>query len=260
MIEPVERVDVDGVRMAFQATGAGRTLLAVHGNFASKRWFTEQLRALPRGWRVVAPDLPNFSDSDPLKEPISIETYARYLCSFVDALGETRVVLMGHSLGGAVAQVFAARYPERLLGLVLVASPPPQGFKTPEDRYPFFEMLRGNRALMAQVLAPTIEGSKPSYFGAIVEDALELAPAAFTGNARALERYAVEADLKGLRVPTLVLQGGRDTIVSEAMARATARSIPGARLELWPEAGHSPQIEQPERFNARLAEFLEVLP
>jgi pimeloyl-ACP methyl ester carboxylesterase len=259
---PVHYVQAENVRIAYHEAGAGRPLVMVHGNFASKRWFSEQLADPPPGWRVIAPDLPNFGDSDALPEAISIEAYARYLHAFTQALGLERFALLGHSLGGAVAQVYATEHPETLLGLVLVAAPPPGGFVYPEELYPVLESLKGNREALAQALGPTMAARRPAYFGALVDDALKMHPDAYTGNGRALGRYDVSNKTSRVRCPVLVIRGALDLphLVSEEMARETAAAYPDARLELPSHLGHSPQIEDPAWFNKRLYAFLEGLP
>ena len=252
-----QSVDLNGVCVAYQESGTGRPLVCVHGNFASKRWFTEQLKAPPEGWRVLALDLPNFGDSDALGQSISIGAYADVLREFVQALDLSPFALMGHSLGGGVAQVYAARHPETLRGLILIAAAGPSGLVTPEERYMGLEMLKNNPGLMASALEPTMPTGKPSYFSGIVEDALKMHPEAFSGNARALEHYNVTSALKRVRCPVLVVRGEHDYLISEGMARESAAAFEAAQLELWDDIGHSPQIEDPKHFNHLLGEFLK---
>ena len=255
-----QSVNLNGVEVVYQASGTGRPLVCVHGNFASKRWFTEQLKAPPEGVRVLALDLPNFGESDALGSSVSIGAYADVLGEFAEVLELSTFALMGHSLGGGVAQVYAARRPDTLSALVLVAAAGPSGLVTPEERYAGLEMLRDNPGLMASALSPTMPTGKPSYFEGIVEDALKMHPDAFSGNARALGHYNVTSALKAVMCPVLVVRGEQDYLVSEEVARETAAAFAGvpsgARLELWEHIGHSPQIEDPERFNHLLAEFL----
>ena len=252
----LKKLEVEGVKLAYAEAGTGRPLVCVHGNFASKRWFTPQLVEPPEGWRVLALDLPNFADSDALPGAISIEGYAEYLKGFIDGLELERPVLLGHSLGGAVVQTLVSQAPELAAALLLIAPAPPNGFKTPEETYTYLELFKTNRSLLAQSLGATMPTRKPSYFEAIVDDAFNMSGAAFTGNARALERYDVTLSLSDIDCSALVLHGGRDYLVTEAMAQRTAKVLRG-KLELWPDVGHSPQLESPQAFNTLLAEFLQ---
>ena len=213
-----KEVYADGVKMAYSEAGAGRPLVCVHGNYASKRWFTEQLNAPPVGWRVIAPDLPNFGDSGELPGAVSIEAYTSFLRRFLDALELDEVALLGHSLGGAVAQVFVSGLPQRVEGLILVASAPPgslyglpgglpQGLKLPKLNLPKGVKLpklnakrfnlpsvggRQNRAQLESSLRPTMPARQPPYFDKIVDDALNMNPKAVQGNVNALMRYNTE--------------------------------------------------------------------
>lgn len=255
----LKAVTVHGLRFAYAEGGTGKAVVCVHGNFASKRWFTPQLLAPPHGAKILAPDLPNFGDSDALGEEVSIAAYARSLEGFINALSLTDIVLVGHSLGGAVVQAAAARQPERFKMLVLVASAPPDGLKTHEEHYRYLEVFKTNRALLAQSLGAVMPTHEPQSFDAIVNDALKMNRAAFTDNARALEHYNVTLALRTVTTPVIVLRGGRDTLITESMARRTAAAFETSRLELWEEVGHSPQLEAPERFNALLSSALNEL-
>lgn len=262
-------VPVDGGEIACRTAGAadGRALLLIHGNVASGRWWHEQLAAPPAGWRLFAPDLPGYGASPPLADAppggITLTRLADALEALLDAFNVERAVVVGHSLGGAVAQALVARAPERVRGLLLLASPPPAGYPTPEARFPLLRRTVGRRKALAAALAPLFAGSPPAAFQALVDDALAMHPDAWEGGARALEcdlRPAL-APLRaaGRLPPTLVLHGAGDPLISERMARDTAAAFAGELLQ-WSDGGHAPQLEWPERFNARLAEFLEGLP
>lgn len=252
-------VPVGGVEMAYRSVGEGRPLLLVHGNYGSKRWFEEQLRDPAPGWRYIAPDLPNFAQSGDLPGEISIAAYARHLAAFCDALGLDDLVLLGHSLGGAVVQALALDEGERVKGLVLVASASPSGHFTSEEHIALLDSFVGNREGLHAALAATIPSGLPDYFPAIVDDALQMRAPAYTGNARALAAFDVSDRTASFTNPVLVVRGALDLphLITEEIARATAAAYPDATLELWDDVGHSPQIEAPGRFNALLRRFLE---
>jgi len=260
---PVHHVSVDDRRIAYHEAGAGRPVVLVHGNFASKRWFRELLQAPPPGARLLALDLPNFGDSDPLGAPITIAAYADAVRGFALALGLEAPVLVGHSLGGAVVLAAAADTPDAWSGLLLVDGSAPDGLVTPEEHYPLLEMFRGNGPLLAQALAPLLASRRSDDFDDLVADALRMQPEATTGNARALGDLDLAPRLAAYRGDVLVLRGGLDPLITADMAAATAAAFTGARsvrLETWDDVGHSPATEAPERFAARLADLLNELP
>jgi pimeloyl-ACP methyl ester carboxylesterase len=139
-------------------------VVLVHGNFASKRWFSGLLAAPPAGARLLALDLPNFGDSDPLGAPITIAAYAAAVRGFVRGLADparARPVLVGHSLGGAVVLAAAAADPDAWSALVLVDGSAPEGLVTPEEHYPLLDMFQGNAPLLKQALAPLLASRQP---------------------------------------------------------------------------------------------------
>lgn len=260
---PVHHVDVAGRRLAYQQAGDGRPVILVHGNFASKRWFRGLLEAPPAGARLLALDLPNFGDSDALGAPITIGAYAAAVGAFARALDLTSPVLVGHSLGGAVALAAAAETPEAWAALVLVDGSAPDGLVTPEAHYPLLEMFRGNAPALTQALAPLLASHRPDDFDDLVADGVRMHPDAFAGNARALADLDLAPRLPAYGGDVLVLRGGLDPLITADMASATAAAFTGARrvaLETWDDVGHSPATEAPARFAARLADLLGELP
>lgn len=245
----------DGTRVRVAESGRGAPVLLVHGNFASRRWWIDQLAAPPDGLRLIAVDLPNFGASGPLPGPIELDGYADALAAAMDALELSAAVLVGHSLGAAVAERLAVRHPQRVRGLMLVDGAPPEGLPRPEEHYALLGGFVGDREGLAAALAPMCATRTPPYWEALIDDALSMAAPAFEGNARALGGDRLPAPPPAFDAPVLVLHGGQDPLITAEMAEASARHWPGARLEPWPDVGHSPQIEAPERFAALLEAF-----
>lgn len=247
-------VSVDGLSLAYVEEGEGAPILYVHGNTGSKRWF-ERVMRLP-GHRVIAVDMPNFGFSDPLAGTVDLDRYADVVAAFVKAKGIDRPILVGHSLGGAVAISLVSRYPALWRGLILVDSGPPSGLVTPEDRHPLIEMMRQNPAFLAQALkavVPTL--ADEAFFQALVADASRMASPAWVGNAIALSRFDYRGKCSSFEGPALVLWGRKDVIVTEPMARETAEAFPNARLEILEGVGHSVMVEDPGLFLRLVADF-----
>lgn len=254
---------VNSIPIFYVAVGAGIPVLLVHGNTGSSLWWRDSMD-LP-GYRTVALDLPNFGRSGPVPgysaETARLEDYADHLASFIEAMKLERPVLVGHSLGGAVAQALVAKRPELVRALVLVDSAAPSGLVTPKERHPAIEMMRANPAVLGMALKAVVPAmTAEAWFAALVEDAKLMAAPAWIGNAEALSRFDLRGKLSGFTKPVLVVWGRRDVIVTEAMARETAEAFPRARLEIVEEAGHSVMAELPALWRKILAEFLAELP
>jgi branched-chain amino acid transport system permease protein len=248
-------VDIGGIGIFFVEHGKGIPILYVHGNTGSGRWF-ERAMDIP-GVRTVALDMPNFGRSNPLPGEPDIDRYADAVATFIRELGLDRPVLVGHSLGGAVAISLAARFPRLIRALVLVDSAAPSGLVTPRDRHPVIEMMRTNRTVLAQALravVPTL--ADEVFFQSLVEDAARMAAPAWVGNAEALGRFDYRGRTASFTGPVLVAWGRKDIIITEAMARETAAAFPDARLEIMEDIGHSVMAENPKRFVSILNQFL----
>lgn len=240
--------------MRFEERGLGRPVVFIHGNFASRAWWQEVMHP-PKGYRFIAVDLPGFGETPFPGGVPTIEGFAQAVLSFLEEKG-LEPVLVGHSLGGAVAMEVAGRAPDRARGLVLVDSAPPTGFPTPEAYYPVLESYQKDREALRAALLRVI-GKPPSYFEALVDLAQAMHPTHFTGNAKALAEWRLTHAYLG---PVLVVHGEKDPLVPLAMAEATRAFFPQGRLLVLPGLGHSPQLEGPEVFLGALEAFLEEVP
>ncbi|HEY9593970.1 MAG TPA: alpha/beta fold hydrolase [Spirochaetia bacterium] len=241
-------------RLFYIEEGSGAPILYVHGNTGSCRWFS-RVMDVP-GHRTVAPDMPNFGRSSPLEGEPDIDRYADAVLDFAQSLGLDRPILVGHSLGGAVAISLAVRHPSAVRGLVLVDSAAPSGLVTPKEHYPLLEMMRTNRDMLSRALrgvVPTLRDE--DLFGLLVDDAAMMAAPAWSGNAKALEHFDYAGRCEAYDEPVLVVWGRKDAIVTEAMAQETARELPRSRLEILEDIGHSVVVEDPARFRSLLLDY-----
>jgi len=233
--------------------GTGVPLLALHGNFASSAWWRDLVRDPPPGVRVVAPDLPGFAGTS-APVAITIPALADAVEAFARQAKLERPVLLGHSLGGAVALELATRDPSAYRGLVLAASAPLSGLKTPEENYPLLELMRTTPALVEASFRSLFPSRLPGDFEEFVRDAARLDARGYSGFARALESWRVPERPLGL--PTMVLGGMLDALATPDMVRALAASL-GVEAVLLEGRGHGFPQEDPAWFRARLAAFVQ---
>ncbi|HTX74477.1 MAG TPA: alpha/beta hydrolase, partial [Rectinemataceae bacterium] len=159
------------ISLGYEEEGSGIPLLLIHGNTGSHIWYERVMRI--GGCRTIAPDMPNFGASSQLEGPPDIGRYADALHDFVSALELGRPVILGHSLGGAVAMALALRPDMSPRGLILVDSAPPSGLVTPVSRHPFIERMSSERDTLSTALkavVPTLEDA--ALFERLVDEAL----------------------------------------------------------------------------------------
>lgn len=260
-------VETPRLRFFCRSRGAddGIPLLLLHGSYASSRWWTHFCAALPDEIYAVAPDLRGCGQSDKPDHGYAIAEQADDLAALLDALGWESCHLMAHSSSGAIAIEFALEQPHRLDTLALIDTVPVEGVFTPLDSYLVLEQMRSDRALLRDALrtlmpAAPIDGDHPAllrFFETLVDDASQMAPAAFTETARALAQWNRFGDARRLTLPTLLVWGERDEIVDRAATTRTLIAIPGAaNLEILRGVGHSPMIEKPAALAARWLDFI----
>lgn len=273
---PSQFVEIAGLRTHLRDTGP-RTdpmpLVLLHGFGSSLHTWDGWAAALEPSRRVVRIDLPGFGlTGAPLDTAPGLDADVAHVVALLDALGLPRVAIGGNSMGGAVAIALAARSPQRVGALVLVAS---AGFAPPERELPIgmrIAGLPGVRTLAQSVLpldwvAASLRAARGDPAG-LDEATVERYHAllrragnreAFVRRFASLQRESVAEALSSLDVPTLVLWGGRDRLIPPAVGERFAREIRGARLVVHDDLGHLPQEEAPQRTAADVARFLEAL-
>lgn len=265
----VQRVTVNGVNLAVDATGSGSSaMLFIHGFPFDRTLWQYQLAHL-RDVRCIAPDLRGMGLSDAPDLGYSMTTYAADLAALLDTLGVERVVLCGLSLGGYIAFEFARRWRDRVRGLVLMdtraAADTPEA-KRGRDLLATQVRERGAEAvadaMLPQLFAEPAEGAESPVVKHIRQTMLATP---VTGLVGALIAMRDRPDSTGLLptlagIPTLVVVGEHDRLTPPDVATAMAGSIPGASLVVLRRAGHLPPVEAPTETTRVLMEFLAALP
>jgi len=257
---------VFGGRVALYRAGPAeaKTVVLVHGlgKPAARDW-SALIPALARRHEVIALDLPGFGHSDKGNHHYSPDNYVRVLDAVVAK--PQRFTLVGHSMGAAVAIAYAAAHPERVERLVLLDA---AGVLHRSVYVEFLAHTALKRALGADspLFEPLTRAIRSRAENWPVDDELALEragvrqrllrgePAAIA--AVGMTGYDFTRALRAIRAPTLVLWGAEDRIAPLRTGHALAAAIPGARLLVLP-AGHAPQIELSDRFNAILLDELD---
>jgi pimeloyl-ACP methyl ester carboxylesterase len=256
--------------LAADEDGEGDALVLLHGVATSRLVWRRVIGPLARGRRVIALDVPGFGQSPPAGRGFELEQVADRL---VNGVEPERFDLVGHSLGGAVAVATAARHPERVRRLVLVA---PAGLEPRATRVAAALGAAAERAVYARraigyQLVARARG-RQAMFGTSVADAGRLHPEdarllldASSGARRIASgiRRALEADLRddlaAAPMPVGLIWGTADRIVPYAGLEALCWLRPDAAVETIAATGHIPQIERPAEFVAALERILAKL-
>lgn len=233
---------VEGRRIRFEVAGQGEPVVMVHGLSGSTRWWDRTVPALAARHRVYLVDLPGFGSMRRAEGGFVLSEAAGWLASWMEAVGLERAHLVGHSMGGYISLMLAARRPDLLGRLVLVA---PAGVPT--------------RRSMHGYLLPLIRASRymtPGFLPVLARDALRTGPLTLLGATRELLAEDVRKYLRGIEAPTLLVWGRRDTLVPPSVGDVMREEIPNSRLLVLDGAGHVPMFERAAETNAAILAFL----
>lgn len=264
-------VEVDGCRVHYVEKGEGRPILFVHGLGGWLQHLTHPLFPLIDGYRLVALDRPGSGRSTrPGDKPATIAEQAAFMVRFAERLGLDRPLVVGHSLGGAIAMRMALDFPDRLAGLALLSpltrheAALPREFRALQIGSPWLRRLvadtisapiaiRNTAATLDFVFGPqqppadygtagaAMAALRPDHFYGASTDAV-----ATTGAMEAQEKRYGE-----LRLPVGILFGANDRVIScDLHGSSLAGQVRGLDLEILPGVGHMPQYADPRRVAA----------
>jgi len=255
-----------GVRMPYfeQGDRRGVPLLLVHAVGDSQRIFEGLLDRLPVAIHAFAPTLRGHGDAGKPPSGYRSTDFAADVAAFLEAVHLEAAVVAGASSGGLVAQRFALDFPDRILGLVLLGSPMT------------FANKPAAQALWDSAIASLTDAKLPAFVRSFYEDTLSLSVADELVDTARRESLRVPAfvwretmrgvldddfrdELHAIAVPTLVAWGDADTVLPREDQEALARLIPGARLVVYPGAGHMFYWDDPARVVDDLVAFADAL-
>ncbi len=263
-------ITIKGQRIFYEEQGEGFPLLFGHSYLWDRRMWEPQVAALSRSYRCIVPDLWAHGQSDPPPEtPYTIEAMAEDHWALTQALGLERFAVIGLSVGGMWGAHLALNHPEAVAALVLMdtyVGPEPEETRT--RYFGMMDVIEKAGAFPPQILeavvslffSPLTMEHKPDLVDRFRRHLqtipAERIPGVLAVGRGIFSRISILDRLPEIQAPTLVVVGADDIPRPPHEAEEMARAIPGARLEVIPEAGHISNLEQPERVTALLEAFL----
>jgi 3-oxoadipate enol-lactonase len=250
----------------FTALGGGPTVLMLHGIGGGHLYFAPQVETLASsGYRAVAWDMPGYGRSAPI-EPYTFKGLAESCVRLIESLKCDSVALVGHSMGGMVAQEVVARRPELVNKLVLCGTT--ASFGKPDGDWQREFIARRTAPLdagqsmaeLAELLVPQMVGPGSLPEGVkLATHCMSLVPASTYRRAlEALVTFDRRANLPAINVPTLVVAGEHDRNAPAAVMKKMADAIPRSTFIEMHGIGHLQNLEAPEDFDGLLLNFLAL--
>lgn len=216
------------------------------------------------GYPAHAWDQPGYGHSA-IVEPYDLEHISLSLARLIESLGNEPVVLVGHSMGGMVAQETYVRHPQLIKALALCFTSPAFAGGSSDFTKQFIATRIGpldqgkTMADIAKALMPTMRGGKSDPAGLALAERIMagIPPDTYRKAVRLLTTFDRRRELADIKVPALLIAGSDDKTAPPAMMERMAQKIPGAEYALLEGCGHLGPMDQPEAFNAALLSFLK---
>lgn len=251
----------DGVRLYYEDTGTGKPVFLIHGGGLSLGWWRKQVPSLSQRFRVIAADTRGNGRSD--KTPWGHRTarYAMDVRQIIETLGLDEVTLVGWSIGARTVLSYIELFQNyRLKGVVLVdevpsievhgpPEPEPDVASLPED-----ESERKRRQLRDMFVSQDVPDAE---LDVLLAESRENTPAQGVTLGPDYQAQDWRPMLASIDLPVLIATGGRSGALPGC--RYMFEHIPGARMEVFEDSGHALFYEEPDRFNAVVAEFIDGL-
>ncbi len=257
---------IQGRRIFCRTQGEGRTVCFLHGLAAASSFWIDTFDTFGAGFRIVAPDLLGFGDSDKPRIRYTLSGHVSMIRELTEKLGIVEMDLVGHSMGGMIALEYALRFPEQLNKLVLMNAPI-SGRGALHGKGWFGATLAGLVAVRIGLrISPILWALRKigRYYYVLdprfTEDAKKPSLFCLRGHVAAIRETDLTSKLPEISVPTLVIGTRRDGIIRPEEFSRAARGVPGAETVWIPDAGHCPTLEKPLETHEVLLQFLSKHP
>jgi len=256
------KISSNGVQIHVKDHGKGTPIVFLHYWGGSSRTWDDVIAALSGDYRTIAPDLRGWGDSDAPATGYALADFANDAQQMIDALDLQQYVLVGHSMGGKIAQLLASRRPRGLAGLVLVAPSPPVPLRLPPEVRVAMEGAYVSRESVGMAIEQMLAGKtlSPKHREQVIEDSLRGAPQAKAAWPKATSLEDITREVSAISVPTIVIAGEIDRIDSIATLKAELLPlVPQAVLQVVPGTGHLSPLESPLEVAGLIGRFVERL-
>jgi pimeloyl-ACP methyl ester carboxylesterase len=234
------------------------TVLMIHGagqNSATWEYQVDILKNHPK-FNLIIPDLPGHGKSTG-DGSRSIREYSDFIRDFTDTLGLGKLILVGHSMGGGITQVFTLDHPERVLGCVLVGT----GARLRVAKETLWS-VRNDFETFCQIapIRSFAESSSKELKRKFQEGLLKTPQSVSYHDLLACDEFDIMNEVERIKVPTLIISATEDILTPVKYGEYLNRKIQGSEFYVINDAGHFMMQEKPDEFNRVLLEFLGLLP
>ena len=259
-LPPLQIMQLASGKISFRQSGSGTPIVFLHGLAGNSRSWEPQFDHFAADHHVIAWDAPGYGSSDDFSADIDV--YTDCLNQVLGSLISYPFLLVGHSMGGVLASRYAIRFPEHLSGLVLSCTYAGSGLAKGSDlpakyrnRIHDLNIMSSDAYGASRAQAMLAPDTPPEICNIAANIAAETRPVGLENAARVHNEADNKAGLTKLAVPTLVISGALDPVVSKEKTDQLHHLVSGSQTAIISGAGHAPYLEKPERYNAVLESF-----
>ncbi len=262
------KISVNGINLAYEEAGSGPAVILIHGFPLCRKMWRPQMDALAEaGFRVIAPDLRGFGESEAGPGGASVATYADDIAELMDHLGVGRAVIVGMSMGGYVLLSLLSRYPQRAVaaGFIVTRCDGDDEAGVAKRNNLIAEVESGrpeavSGAFESVLFAPQTTASRPEL---VAEVKSWMDGVSAEGLVQGLEAMRDRPDstplLKDIRIPTLVIGASEDRAIPLEKSSALTAALHQVHFVVIDGGGHMVNLEQSEEFNGELLDFMRQM-
>jgi len=259
----VSSIATDQGSLHYEVFGKGRPVILLHGYQGSWGLWQATMEELGGSFRTYAVDFWGFGESGARRNSYAVEDFVSLVDQFMVQLGIARAPLVGHSMGGTVCLLFAARHPDRVEKVAAISAP------VVGSSLRLFPRVFGYRSLgwfthqnlwlyrrFYRLLASQYS-SHPAWADMMDRDVSRTTLEAFFASIGSLRRTDLGPALPHVSAPVLAVYGTRDNVVDPSQWRLLQHGLPHVRTVLFPSTGHFPMLDEHDRFLCHLRSFLD---
>ncbi|HZW55617.1 MAG TPA: alpha/beta hydrolase [Nitrososphaerales archaeon] len=246
-------MNIQGLAIAYEELGYGKTIVFVHGACENSLFWNHQ-KILSDRFRIVTLDLPGHGKSQRMEGQVSVKRYSDIVAEFVAKTCPDKAVIVGHSMGGAVALTNVIEHPEILKGIVLVATGAKLGV-LPSIR----EGLKTRfEETVKTIVCPRQFSSKTNLetIRFVTDEILKCKSEIASADYEACNGFDVRQKLQSITLPALIIVGEEDKMTPATWSTYMKENIPKSKIGIIRDASHLPMLERPSEFNRFLSEFV----
>lgn len=251
-------IKLSDLSLYYEIHGTGsKTIVAIHGNLASLRWWNYLLPLIPPDYQVIMMDLRGCGRSSRTSGGYEIAQFAKDIHMLVQELKLKNFHLLGHSMGGQIALYYAIHYPQWVQTLALLDSVSAMGLPLDNEKRTFFTKIQQDKVLLRKAIVTCLPYFHDQEFiNLLCDDAYTCAPDIYHQNPETMHETVLINQIGRLILPILILHGREDVIIPTEDMQETIYGMKKARVIILENCGHSPFIEVPETAISSYFQFI----